>query len=97
LVAAAAVGAVGVPVNAGEASGAKPEMEAPEGIVTVPVKVGLARGALRSRAVCWAVETGFAVSAVLSTFPRPTMVLVMPETVPVNVGEAMFALVPNCV
>ena len=42
LVRVAAVGAVGTPVSAGEASGAKPEMDAPAGIVTVPVKVGLA-------------------------------------------------------
>jgi hypothetical protein len=40
-----AVGAVGVPVRAGEASGAKPAMDAPVGMVTVPVKVGEARGA----------------------------------------------------
>ena len=46
----AAVGAVGVPVNAGEASGAKPEIEAPEGIVTVPVNVGLARFAFNASA-----------------------------------------------
>jgi hypothetical protein len=43
---AVAVGAVGVPVSAGDASGAKPEMEAPAGMVTVPVKVGEASGAL---------------------------------------------------
>jgi hypothetical protein len=49
-----AVGTVGVPVKAGDAKGAYdardevvtyPEMLAPEGIVTVPVKVGLAIGA----------------------------------------------------
>ena len=40
--------------------------------VTVPVNVGLSRLALRSSAVCVAVDTGFAESAVLSTFPRPT-------------------------
>ena len=44
------------------------------GAVTVPVKVGDAKFAFRSSAVCWAVETGFAVSAVLSTFESPTMV-----------------------
>jgi hypothetical protein len=43
---AVAVGAVGVPVRAGEAKGAKPEIDAPAGMVTVPVKVGLASGAL---------------------------------------------------
>ena len=46
------VGTVTVPVKVGEASGAKPEIDAPEGIVTVPVNVGEARFALRSRAVC---------------------------------------------
>ena len=51
LVSAAAVGAVGTPVRSGEASGANPEMLAPAGIVTVPVNVGEARLALRSRAV----------------------------------------------
>ena len=47
----AAVGAVGVPVSAGDANGANPEILAPDGIVTVPVKVGLAKGAFRSSAV----------------------------------------------
>lgn len=51
----AAVGDVGVPVSAGEMSGAYvedadavvryPEIDAPDGIVTVPVNVGDARGA----------------------------------------------------
>ena len=45
VVAIVPVGSVGVPVKVGEASGAKPEMDAPDGIVTVPVKVGLAKGA----------------------------------------------------
>ena len=45
------VGTVTVPVKVGEASGAKPEIEAPEGIVTVPVKVGLARFAFNASAV----------------------------------------------
>ena len=61
--------------------------------LTVPVKVGLASGALRSRAVCVAVEIGLAESAVLLTLPRPTMLAVMPLTVPVKVGEARPALV----
>ncbi len=74
------------------------------GRVTVPVNVGEARFALRSRAVCVAVETGFAVSAVLSTEPKPTSPLTKPVgavidapvgivTVPVNVGEAIGAFV----
>ena len=49
---------------------------------TVPVNVGDAKFALRSSAVCCAVETGFAVSAVLSTLPSPTMDLVIPTVVP---------------
>src|SRR5690349_3908875 len=44
--------------------------------------------ALRSSAVCVAVLTGFEISLVLFTFPNPTIVAVMPDTVPVNVGEA---------
>jgi hypothetical protein len=45
------VGSDGVPVNVGEARGAKPEMLAPAGIVTVPVNVGEARGAYVDAAV----------------------------------------------
>jgi hypothetical protein len=40
-----------VPVNVGDANGAKPEMLAPAGIVTVPVNVGEAIGAFAVRAV----------------------------------------------
>jgi hypothetical protein len=54
---------------------------------TVPVKVGEARFAFRFKAVCWAVLTGLLASDVLSTFPRPTIDLEIPDTVPVNVGE----------
>ena len=91
LVRAEAVGALGVPVNAGEASGAKPEIEAPEGIVTVPVNVGEANGALRSSAVWVAEETALLASLVFSTLPRPTIVAVIPLTVPVKVGLALGA------
>ena len=45
----------------------------------------------RSKAPCPAVETGLFTSEVLSTFANPTIVLLIPETVPVNVGEAKFA------
>ncbi len=58
---------------------------------TVPVKVGDARLAFKSSAVCWAVDTGLAVSAVLFTFPSPTIVAVIPDTVPVKVGLAKGA------
>ena len=61
------------------------------GRVTVPVNVGEASGAFKSRAVWVAVETGFAASVVLSTDPSPTIVLLMPLTVPVKVGEAKLA------
>ena len=42
------VGKVIVPVNVALASVANPEMEAPAGIVTVPVKVGSASGAFKA-------------------------------------------------
>ena len=47
----------------------------------MPVNVGDARFAFKSRAVCCAVETGLLASLVLSTFPRPTS----PLTIPVGV------------
>ena len=52
------------------------------GVVTRPVNVGDASGALKSSAVCCAVETGLDASDVLSTAERPTMVLVIPVTEP---------------
>ena len=61
------------------------------GAVRVPVKAGEANGAKRLRALCVAVEMGFARSWVLSTLPRPTMPAVTPETVPVKVGDARGA------
>ena len=42
---------------------------------TVPVKVGEARLAFRSRALCWDVDTGLLASEVLSTDPSPTSAL----------------------
>ena len=42
------------------------------GAVGVPVRSGLARGALASNALCVAVEMGLAESEVLSTLPKPT-------------------------
>ena len=59
---------------------------------TVPVKVGEASGAFKSKAVCVAVEIGLSISVVLLTFAKPTMVAVIPEIVPVKVGEASGAL-----
>ena len=56
------------------------------GAATVPVNIGFARFAFKSKAVCVAVDTGLFTSLVLSTLPNPTMAFVMPPTVPVNVG-----------
>ena len=67
---------------------------------TVPEKVGEASGAFSaksellafaSNAVCVAVEMGLSKSVVLFTLAKPTIVAVMPETVPVKVGEASGA------
>jgi hypothetical protein len=44
-VSTAAVTERGVPVKVGEANVANPEIDAPDGMVTVPVKVGDALGA----------------------------------------------------
>jgi hypothetical protein len=53
----------------------------PVGKLGVPVKVGDAKGAFKSKAVCVAVEIGLFTSDVLSTFPNPTS----PLTIPVGV------------
>ena len=70
---------------------------------TVPVKVGEANGAFNAKefvtsvvfafksiAVCVAVLIGLLRSVVLSTLPNPTIALVTPPTVPVNVGLFIF-------
>ena len=44
-----------------------------------------------SNAVCVSVEIILSASVVFSTFPNPTIAAVIPPTVPVNVGEAIFA------
>ena len=62
---------------------------------TVPVKVGLAKGAFASKAFCIAVEIGLSLSAVLSTLSRPTMDFVIPVTAPVKVGLALGAFDPR--
>ena len=59
--------------------------------LTVPVKLGNARLAFRFRAFCVAVQMGLAASLVSSTSPRPTIDLVIPDTVPVKVGDAKGA------
>ena len=63
--------------------------------VAVPVKAGLAKLAFRSKAVCVAVDTGLLASVVLLTLASPTIVAVMPETVPVKVGLAFGAYVAS--
>ena len=72
--------------------------------LTVPVKVGEAifafsarpdvtsdEFAFKSKAACAEVDSGLFASLVLSIFPKPTIVFVIPLTVPVKVGEAIFA------
>ena len=63
---------------------------------TVPVKVGEARGAFKSRAVCVAVDTGLLASVVLSTLDRPTSVFVIPVGVLIT-GDVRVLLVRVCV
>ena len=62
----------------------------------MPVKVGLAKFAFKSKALCCAVETGLFASDVLSAFPNPTIAFVTPLTVPVKVGPAKGAFKSNC-
>ena len=57
----------------------------------MPVRAGEASGAFRARAALSAEDKGLFASEVLSTLPRPTMVAVMPLTVPVKVGDATGA------
>ena len=54
--------------------------------LTVPVKVGEAKGAFKFKAVRVASLTGLFASLVLSTLPKSTMAFVTPLTVPVKVG-----------
>ena len=63
------------------------------GRTTVPIKVGLAELDFRSSAVCWTVETGLEVSAVLSTEESPTSALVK-TTVPVLPATELTAPAP---
>ena len=62
------------------------------GAVSVPVKVGLFEGAFESKAVCVAVDMGLDRSEVSSTLPKPTIALVIPDTVPSNTGLFIGAL-----
>ena len=52
-------------------------------------------GAFKFNESLVAVDTGLAASVVLSTSDKPTIVLVIPLTVPVNVGLLIGALSAN--
>ena len=54
--------------------------------VSIPVRL-----TFKLSAVCVAVLMGFNKSVVLSIFAKPTIAFVMPETEPVNVGDAIGA------
>ena len=58
----------------------------PVGNVGVPVNVGEANGAFKSKAAWVNVLIVLLASLVLSTYPKPTIAFVIPLTVPVNVG-----------
>ena len=60
--------------------------------VAVPVNVGEALGAFKSKAVWVATLTTLSASLVLSTFPKPTMDFEIPVTVPVKAGSFEGAL-----
>ena len=64
-----------------------------DGPVKLPVYVGLAIESYKFSAVCVAVLTGLLKSVVLSTLPKPTINLLIPLTVPVNVGLLSVAKV----
>jgi hypothetical protein len=58
----------------------------------VPVNAGLAFGANKFNAFWVAVDTGLLASDVLLTLPSPTIVAVIPFTVPVKVAPLRLAL-----
>ena len=62
---------------------------------TVPVKVGEARLAFKSKAVCCAVLTGLFTSLVLSTLDKPTKLLSITEltqAVPFHFNKSLVCL-----
>ena len=63
-------------------------------IATLP-DVSKVRFAFKSNALWVAEEMGLLASEVLSTLPKPTMVAVIPPTVPVNVAPERLALASN--
>ena len=68
---------------------------------TVPLKVGLANGALLSSAPCVRLEIGLLASDVLSTLASPTIDLVMPliaivnDARPLNNTGPLIVVVPD--
>ena len=79
------VGKDGVPVNMGESNGA---LRAKELVTSDAIALAL-------NAVAVAELMGLFTSEVLSTLDKPTIVLVIPPTVPVNIGDSMGAFKAN--
>ena len=75
----------------GVASGKLNIFVIPLSICNVPVIIGLAKSAFKSNDVCCAVDTGLFASEVLLTLFSPTIVAVIPATVPVKAGLAKLA------
>ena len=65
--------------------------------MVVGTLVKLVNGANKFNAACVAVEIGLPASDVLLTLANPTIVAVIPDTVPVNVGLAFGAYVEAAV
>ena len=64
-------------------------------VASVPSVDLLAAASFKSNSVCVAVLTGLLASLVLSTLVKPTIVLSIPDTVPVKVGDAIGAFKIN--
>ena len=89
-------GAVTIPVNVGDALFAFIVSTEENELSTVPLYVEkeastLVMLAFKLSALCVALEIGLFASDVSSALPKPTILFVMPLTVPVKVGDAMFA------
>ena len=77
-----------VPVKVGDAKGA---FNASAVVALLISEVKSLVFAFKFNAVCVAAEIGLLASEVLSTLPKPTIVLSIPDTVPVKVGDAKGA------
>ena len=89
-------GTVTIPVNVGDALFAFIVSTEENELSTVVLYVEkeastLMMLAFKSRADCAAVDTGLFASEVLSALPKPTILFVIPPTVPVKVGDAKSA------